>query len=109
MVTARDITAAKREARDEHINDDGTSNADHIFAYVPELLGVDDWHRHGDGEDTFDKEHLWRRDDHNALVYMERSQMGWRVEGRGTLDHVREEFSFDGRKAAEAFLVELMK
>lgn len=99
---------AKQHVRDEHIDDTGRSTADHIFAHVPPHFGVDNWHRHGDGECQYDKEHLWRRDDHNALVFMERTRMGWRVDGRGDCSNVEQEFSFEARKSAEAHLVSVM-
>jgi hypothetical protein len=108
-LTARDITEAKRQARDDHISDDGRTTDDHIFAHVPEILGVEGWHRHPDGEWEYGKEHLWRRNDHSALVFLERTPMGWAVDGRGDLlDAAYAEFDFQSRKSAEAFLVNLM-
>jgi hypothetical protein len=109
MVSAKDVTKAKREAREQHINDDGTTNADHIFEHVPEILGVNGWHRHPEGEKVYDKEHLWRRDDKKGLVYMERTRMGWLVETTGDILSYSEEFGFSQRKHAEAKMVSCMK
>jgi len=106
MVTARDITQAKRAARNSHIDDNGTAQHDHIFAVVPEQFGITDWHRCE--ESAYDKEHLWRHDDKEAIVSMERTMMGWAVEGYGDLGNVEERFAFDKRKHAEAFLIEQM-
>jgi len=108
MVTARDITQAKRAARNSHIDDNGNAQYDHIFAVVPQQFDITDWHRCADGESEHDKEHLWRHDGKRAMVSMERTMMGWRVEGYGALGTVDEQFDFDKRKHAEAFLIEQM-
>lgn len=109
MVRAKDVTKAKRKARKHYINNDGTTNADHIFEYVPKILGVDNWHRQADGEKVYDKAHLWRRDDKEALIYMERTRMGWLVETAGDILPYSEKFGFSERKYAEAKMISLMQ
>lgn len=108
MVDARDITEAKRTARGEHIDDSGRATDDHIFAHVPKILGVSGWHRLDAHEKNLDFEHFWRRDDKAVAVLMERHRGGWRVKGYGLADDTDALFSFNGRKQAEAFLVEQM-
>jgi hypothetical protein len=108
-ISARDITEAKRKARDEHIGEHGRAKANHIFVHVPEVLGVDGWQHFETAEQEFDYEHVWRNDDGSQVVAMQRSNYQWEVTYKTHKTTEREHFDFSARKHAEARLVELME
>jgi hypothetical protein len=104
--SARDVTDAKREARDEHIGEHGRANAATIFSHIPDVLGIDGWEE----AQHDDFEHVWKHEKTGAVAYMYRDSGLWHVKLANSSNWVLKmrTFQFSGKKHAEAKMLTFM-
>lgn len=104
--SARDVTEAKREAREEHIGEHGRANAATIFSHVPSVLGIDGWKE----AESDEYEHCWAHELTGAVAVMYRDYGLWQVKLANSDGRVLKlkTFSFSGKKHAEAELLSYM-